>query len=1297
MDALGMQPPGELSFEGNVSENWRKWRRQFENYLIAINLIAGPADEDGNFPAGNTAIWQRQVAILLHTAGEEAAEIYDQFEFTAGQDKNRLPDVLEKYEGYCNPRRNLLYEWYVFMSMTQNEGESIDMFVKRLKTQAAKCEFGDKKEMMMLCRLVFGIKDTKLKERLLRDNNITLGRAMDDIRAAEVTRAQMSSMANGDKTVSHIARDEPSTDNAHTRISCKYCGYQHMKGKCPAYGQTCRKCGGRNHFQKKCSSKAVQEIRTEQSETEGTPGLRDLFIGAVGTGEKSKGNSWSMSAELDGRVTVDFKIDTGAEANIIPQRIAKTLKAAMKPSPTRLRGYNNAIIENVGRISVPLSLNDKKADVSFEVVADDLAPILGLATCLDFEIVKQVNELSSSILDEYPEVFAGLGCLNKAHEIQVDPSVRPVIHHARRIPINMMDRVKEELHTMEQNEIITRVDEPTDWVNSMVVVEKKNGAVRICLDPRDLNKAIKREHHHIPTLDDIAHRFNGMEHFTILDMKFGYWHIPLTEKSSMLTTFNTPFGRYRYLRLPFGINSAAEVFEKRVEQIFEGIPASVYFDDIIVAGRTKAEHDENLRKLLQRAKEANIRFNKDKVQLDRPEVSYLGHIISKEGLKPDPGKVKAIEMMPEPTDKLGIQRLLGTLNFLRPYLPNMSTLTEPLRSLLKDDVPWSWGHEQKEAMRKIKELLTSGPVLKFYDMNKDVTLQVDASESGLGAVIFQDNHPVAYASRSLSPAECNYPQIDKELLAIVFGCERFNHYVYGKPLAVQTDHQPLVAIVAKPLQKASPRLQRLLMRLHRYQIDKVTFVPGKHLYLADTLSRAYLPEAVPDQSDLDEVVAIHTVQITDAARERLLIAYQADTTMTLLKQALKTGWNWPKKKMAPLAIQPYWHVRDEIYESDQFLYMGERLLIPVSERQQSLQQVHEGHLGMDKCKDRARRSIYWPGMSADIEALVAECRVCNKFSRQQQKEPLMPHTLPTLPWNKVAMDICQFKNNNYLVVVDMYSHFPELRLMQKKTASDVIMGLKSMFAVHGVPKAIMADNMPFNSIQMEQFASEWGFEIVTSSPHYPRSNGLAERYVQTIKGFLKKAEEANQDVYASLLAYRETPVTGCQYSPAEMLFNRCIRGRLPLTETHLTPVVRNDVREQLIARQATAKQHHDRHALRQPLPELTAGQPVLTRIGTDKVWTPGRIASEHDSPRSYVVTQSESGQEVRRNRIHLRPDNTTPSTPRLDISSTDHQQATDDLDTTTRPIVDAVPHTPRRSSRANKGQPPSWLNDYDRD
>lgn len=1293
--------------DGNVAENWRKWRRCFENYLIAVNCIAKPPDEHGVYPAANGAIWRRQIALLRHCIGEEVVEIMDQFEFDEDavppEDGTRLPGVMDKLEQYFNPQRNLLYEWYIFMSLTQNDGEPIDMFVKRLKTQANKCEFENKKDMMILVRCVFGIQDQKLKSKLLQDRNVTLNHAIDVIRAAEVTRAQLAEInGGGPVTIASISNAERRTDRhsvdhgARKITDCRFCGYDHLKGKCPAYGEKCNKCGGKNHFRKKCTkAQDRKEINTLVSDQQPSMGMKDLFVGMIASDTpfmSSQGWFKSYKVSHDHRTKIiNFKIDTGAQANVLPLKHAHELRAEIERSESRLLTYSNQVLPNAGKTKLRIETGNESDHLMFELVDDDVVPILGLKACVDMELVKRVDEVKAeAILDEFADCFQGIGCFDEEHTIRIDPKVRPVINRARRIPLSMTTRVKAELDKMEANHIIERVDQPTEWVNSLVIVEKQDGNIRICLDPRELNKAILREHHHIPTMEDISFRFQGKSIFTIVDMKSGYWHVPLDRKSQLLTTFNTPFGRYCFKRLPFGINSSAEVFEKRVEKVFGDLDVCIYFDDIIVAGVDQEDHDRKLRQLLQRAKECNVKFNRDKIQLNQSEVNYLGHIVSKEGLKPDPEKVRAIENMPNPEDKQGIHRLMGSLNFLGGYIPNIAKETQPLRDLLKKDAAWQWGPIQDQAMTRIKAVLSNEPVLKYFDTTKDVILQVDASKGGLGAVLLQDKHPVAYASRALTAAEENYPQIDKELLAIVYGCEKFHTYTYGREVDVQTDHQPLVSIAQKPLYKASPRLQKLLIRLQRYKIRSVNYIPGKYLYLADTLSRAYLPAT---ENLEDDVVMVHSLVLDDAAREQLESSYSNDRSMDMLKEATLEGWNkWPSKKAAPNEIQAYWYVRDEIYVKDGLLYKGEQLIIPEMQRRAYLKRLHAGHLGMDKCIERAKQSVFWPGMVQQIRDLISSCQTCLRYASNQQQMPLMPHTVPELPWNKVGMDILEFKNKSYVVVVDFYSHYPELRLMRGKTANDVIMALKSIFAVHGIPVEVIADNMPFGSASMLQFAKEWGFNVTTSSPHYPRSNGMAERYVQTIKQFLKKAEFSNSDIYQSLLAYRQTPVAGLPFSPAEMLFSRCIRGPLPYTEERLNPVV-VQASNSLVERQAIQKKQHDEKA--KQLQPIAEGTNVMIKTPADREWTKGQVVAKTAQPRSYIVMGDQG--HLRRTRVHLKPI-TADSTA---TESNHGERSTSPNDEIQPPGVTPTDYQrpqpnlePRRSSRNNQGVLPSKYRDY---
>ena len=311
--------------------------------------------------------------------------------------------------------------------------------------------------------------------------------------------------------------------------------------------------------------------------------------------------------------------------------------------------------------------------------------------------------------------------------------------------------------------------------------------------------------------------------------------------------------------MSFGIKSASAVFQKNNEEAFAGIPGvHIVVDDIIIAAKNNQEHDHILTQVLERAKDCNIVFNLHKLQLRVNEAKYLGTIVTPEGTKPDPSKVKAIVEMTPPADKAGIRRLLGMINFLAAQILNTPSNTAPLRCLLKSDVILEWGPEQDIALTKMKEILSSPPTLHNFDPTVVSTIQVDASQSGLWACLFQRGKPIAYASRSLSPAECNYSQIEKGLLAIVFACSKLHQYIYGFHTKIQSDHKPLESIMLKPLHKVSPRLQRMFLKLQNYDLE-VYCTKGKQLYVADTLLCAYLnvPSTHDDVEDLE--FAVHAL------------------------------------------------------------------------------------------------------------------------------------------------------------------------------------------------------------------------------------------------------------------------------------------------------------------------------------------------------------------------------------------------------------------------------------------------------
>ena len=416
--------------------------------------------------------------------------------------------------------------------------------------------------------------------------------------------------------------------------------------------------------------------------------------------------------------------------------------------------------------------------------------------------------------------------------------MKPVIQRCGKVPYARYDKLKHTLVDLEKRGVIASVDRPTEWVHNLVITEKRDGRMRVCLDPKPLNVAIKRERYEIPTPADMQSRLSGMCVFTVIDMQDAYWHVRLSPESSYLCTFHTPWGRKRFLRMPFGISSASEVMQKRNEEAFGDIQdVHVIADDLIISAKDEAEHDAIILRVLERARQQNVKFNANKIQYKVNTVTYMGHIVSAEGMRPDPRKVEAIVNMPRPSDRQGLMRLPGMIKYLAQYIPNESSITAPLRLLLKQDVEWSWQPEHDVAMQLVRETLARDTVLTFCDVRKPATIQADASQSGLGCGLMQQDRPVAFASRALTEAEQNYSQIEKEMLAICFACQKFHQYTYGKSIDVHSDHRPLESIMKKPIGKASPRLQRMMLQLQRYTLN-VRYVPGKLMYVADTLSRA---------------------------------------------------------------------------------------------------------------------------------------------------------------------------------------------------------------------------------------------------------------------------------------------------------------------------------------------------------------------------------------------------------------------------------------------------------------------------
>ena len=290
------------------------------------------------------------------------------------------------------------------------------------------------------------------------------------------------------------------------------------------------------------------------------------------------------------------------------------------------------------------------------------------------------------------------------HCIKLNDNASPIVHPQKKIPIGLWEKLKKEFESMEKTGVITKIDEPTKWFSSMVVVEKPSGELRICLDPRDLNEEIKREYYQLPAFQEIISRLSLAKVFTKIDANKGYWQIPLDESRTKLTTFNTPFGRYQFTRLPYGVHSTPEVFHKRISQYFNGMSEiETDIDDILIWRQKDEDHDYHLIRCLEKARKIGMTMNINKCQFKTTELVYLGHKLTVNGVEPDEEKIRSIMGLPVPEDKKGVQWLLGLVNYVGKFTPNVSEMTAPLRELFVKNVSWHWGNEKDVPFRKIKE------------------------------------------------------------------------------------------------------------------------------------------------------------------------------------------------------------------------------------------------------------------------------------------------------------------------------------------------------------------------------------------------------------------------------------------------------------------------------------------------------------------------------------------------------------------------------------------------------------------
>ena len=1138
MAGIQLTPPEPFNLK--IPDDWPRWRRRFEQFRVASGLA------DGNK--------QKQITMLLYCLGEESESVLKSTSPTEDEMKD-YEAVLKKFDEFFAIRKNVIYERARFNRRNQLPGETAEQYIMALYSLAANCDYKTMEADLIRDRLVVGIRDTALSERLQLDPKLDLEKAKTAIRQKESIHEQQTTLnsptSNPQLDALHprrkqyqrqqpsSSRKRPPTDKRKANKQCTRCGKEpHSRDKCPAKDAECNKCHKRGHFGAQCLSR-IDSIGSQDT----------AFLDSTTTDSKS---AWYIELEIGDQATT-FKMDTGAEVTAISEKTYKSLQSPppLNPPDRILCGPAQKPLKVAGQCKLQLSHMRKSSPQQVFVVSGLRMNLLGLPAIQTLGLIKRLDDATTAqtpltttkISKMFPELFDGLGNLGEEYEIQLEPGAKPFsLFTPRRVPLPLQGKVKEELDKMETMGVISKVDTPTPWCAGMVVAPKKSGAVRICVDLKPLNKSVLREVHPLPRVDDTLAQLKGAKLFSKLDANSGFWQIPLSPSSRLLTTFITPMGRYCFNKLPFGISSAPEHFQKRMNKILSGLKGVVcHMDDVLVFGSSQLEHDDNLLAALKRIKDAGATLNPEKCEFNKTSISFLGHRIDETGIQAEPEKTKAVREMSPPTTVTELRRFMGMVNQLGKFTPHLASITQPLRELLTKNSEWVWGPSQIEAFQQTKNELSKLTTLTHYDLDAPTKVSADASSFGLGAVLLQQSEkhwkPVAYASRSLTSTEQRYAQIEKEALGITWACEKFSSYLLGKHFEVETDHKPLVPLLGqKHLDTLPPRVLRFRLRLDRFNYN-IKHVPGKEMYTADTLSLSTTSSGDTDLQELAELAMTAVVSHLPASEQRLeeyRTAQQEDPQCKIVLQYCRQGW--PTESDVDPTVRAYWDVQGELTECDGMLMRGCRVVVPKSLQKETLRKIHEGHQGMARCRLRANFSVWWPGISKQITNFIKSCRKCVK-DHKPNKEPLIPTPLPDYPWQQVGTDLCTLQGTDYLITVDYFSRYPEVTQLRTTTSSTVINSLKSIFARHGLPEIVRSDNGPqFASSEFNDFARAYQFCHITSSPHFPSSNGQAERAVKQVKRLLKRAD----DPFLALLSYRSTPMPWCGKSPAELLMGRNI-------------------------------------------------------------------------------------------------------------------------------------------------------------
>lgn len=1057
-------------------ETFTAYLERLEQYLIAndIGLCASDASAEVKRAAD-----KKKVAVVISVIGSKTySTLRDLCSPAAPKDKT-FTEICQLLKAHYKPKNLEVAGSYKFHMCVQGE-ESIAEYSTRLRRLATDCNFGTFLTRALRDQFISGIRDEHTKKKLLSQDTSTFEDAMklaiaDEAAKRETQLIQKNSVhyvkqsghsntkkVNGKKDTKETVSRRPTSfkpadqEPAKSNYVCYTCGGTgHARKNCKHKDKVCHKCNTKGHLSKVCKKSKVNLVESTAKEDE--PDLKGEMYNVSEVNVVST-QDIRVPLKVEG-LSTEMQLDTGSAFSLAPKTFYDKFCShiPLKPTQVTLSTYTGETIHPLGEVNVDVEYANTSHALPLLIVNTGTTPLFGRNWLRRVNLhwselpgigtIHNVNPTTkhnlTSLLQEHETLFdSGLGCYNGPPE-HLKVTETPGFHKARPVAYALRTKVEKALTKMENEGVIKKVTSAPCAAPIVVVGKKDTEDVRICGDfSVTYNKCADVETYPLPKIEDIHEAVRGCKVFSILDISQAYHQIPISEESQPHITVNTHMGLYSFTRLPNGIHSGPAIFQRIMDNTLAGIPKTIcYIDDILVAGTDEQDHLNTLAKVFERLAQAGFKLNQKKCQFSKSSVTYLGHVIDGNGLHPTKEKLKAVQDAPQPKDATALKSFLGLLMFYSRFLPNHSTILAPLNELLKKDVKWRWTSTEEHAFENAKKLLLDSQTLVHYNDTLPLYLSCDASSYGAGAVLshYIDNQyrPIAFASCTLSSAQRNYSQLDKEAFSIIFGLKKFHQYLSGRQFTILTDHRPLLSLFAPdrpvPLHVAA-RLQRWSLVLQSYHYNIEYRNTTAHVD-ADSMSRLPLPETWEPTSHNVNCYFLDNEGMSYVSSEMIKKATAVDPCLSKVMQYTMTGW---PQHVDP-SLSSYKHKIDELSVEQGCLLWGLRVVVPTTLRERVLQELHETHPGMTRMKSIARSYVWWPSIDSDIEKTVKLCHVCQVTRADPAGAPVHPWCYPTGPWQRLHIDFKgPVQGQMFLVVVDAYSKYPEVVKMSSTTSTATV-------------------------------------------------------------------------------------------------------------------------------------------------------------------------------------------------------------------------------------------------------------------